>query len=149
MANLQSYIGATLSIAVATDPATYDAAGYAALTWVNIGKVMSIPEIGDSHNMIDIDILSDGRVKHVIGSADGGMNQVTIAADGDDTGQTSLLTANGSNTQNAFRIVDPAPSSETIYFSGLVAGLKDTERTTTAYKGKTFTMAVNTAVVRA
>lgn len=148
MADFQSYIGATLAIARAVKPATRDKAGYEALAWVPIGKIKAIPEIGDSHNMIDIDILSLGRVISVIGSAVGGANQVTLVADKDDAGQVALGLANGSNTENSFRILDPAPALEAVYFGGLVAGLKDNERTTTAEKGKSFVMAVNTATFR-
>lgn len=148
MADLQSYIGATLSIAIGAKPATRDKVGYEALDFVEIGKIMSIPAIGDTHASIDVDLLSEGRVAHVIGSADGGANEVTLAADGDDLGQIDLEDVNGLNTENSFRIVDPAPSNEHVYFGGLVSGFKDTERTTGAYKGKTFTMLVNTPTLR-
>lgn len=150
MADFQSYIGATFAIARGVKPATRDKAGYEALgaAWVVVGKIKAIPEIGDSHNMIEIDVLSLGRVINVIGSAVGGANQVSLVADIDDAGQIQLALANGSNTENSFRIIDPAPSNEAVYFGGLVAGLKDNERSTTVEKGKVFVMPVNTAVLR-
>ena len=137
-----------MAIAKAAKPATPDKAGYKALTWVVVGKVVNLPTIGDTHNDITIDLLSDGRVQHVTGSADGGANEVTIASDPSDAGQTALLAVNGLNTQSSFRIVDPAPSSEVVYFGGLVSSLKDTQRDTSSYKGKTFTLMVNTPILR-
>lgn len=148
MADPQSYIGATLSVAAAAAPATADKAGYEALTWVEIGNIVSMPTIGDEHADIPIDELSTGRTIHVIGSADGGAQEFSLRLNDDDLGQIALLGINGSNTNNSWRIVDPSPSDQHSYFQGLASSLKDMERTSTAYRGQTFTVMVNSPTLR-
>ena len=146
--DVQSYITSKLYIAAAEKPPIQDQAGYESLTYVEIGLVMNIPAMGDTHADIPIDTLSEGRVLHVIGSADGGAAELTHATLSGDPGQAALIAVNGSNIQNAFKIVDPEPTNETLYFCASVSSLKDTPRETGAYKGKTFTLDVNTPVLR-
>ncbi|PWE26727.1 hypothetical protein C4N9_20935 [Pararhodobacter marinus] len=147
--DLQSYIGATLSIAAGSFPATEDKSGYEGETYEPIGKILSIGEIGDQHAAIEIATLA-GRNIRVVGIADGGAVEVVLAFDEEDAGQTDLTSINGSNTMSAFRIVDPAPATaqKVVYFGGLVASLRDNARTPTNYRGKAFQLFVNTAVLR-
>jgi hypothetical protein len=63
-----SYIGSKVSL-VAGLPATFNATGYAALTFVEIKGIVDVGEIGDQQNDIVIDTLI-GRVEHVNGSSD-------------------------------------------------------------------------------
>jgi hypothetical protein len=148
--DLQSYIGATIAVVAGTFPGSEDKSGYeGAGTYVTVGKILSIGEIGDAHAAIEIATLA-GRNIRVVGIADGGAVEVVIAVDEDDAGQSALDTINGSNTMSTFRIVDPAPATaqKVSYFGGLVASLRDNARTPTNYRGKTFQLFVNTAVLR-
>ena len=61
-----SYIGSTLGI-VAGVPATEDVAGYGAQTHIEVGKVISIGEIGDTSEDITFDLLKTGRRTRVNG----------------------------------------------------------------------------------
>lgn len=45
-------------------PATFDAAGYAALTWVEVGGFDNIGEIGDMDEVGNFDSIKDGRIKY-------------------------------------------------------------------------------------
>lgn len=50
-----NFIGETIYVA-AVAPATNDAAGFEALTWVQAKGAQSLPQFGVSHNMIDVRI---------------------------------------------------------------------------------------------
>lgn len=150
MADYQSYIGAQMLVAPGAKPATRDAAGYQVLrsTMSTLGKIVSIGAVGDTNNAIEIDTLSAGRVVRVMGSADGGAVDITLVSDIDDEGQIDLASIAGSNVESTFLIVDPAPSNEEVWFGGLVTSMRDTERNTTSYKGKTGQLFINTPQLR-
>jgi len=97
MADEQSYIGGTLSVAKGAKPASENKAGYEGLTWVEVGKVVSLGAVGDTHENITVTTLK-GRTLNITGAADGGSSEMTLVADGDDTGQDDLVEINGSNT---------------------------------------------------
>lgn len=144
MANAISYIGSVIAAVVAT-PATIDAAGFAALTYVPIGKIASWGAIGDTSNDITVDLL-DGRVEHVNGAKDGGAVPFTIRADAPDAGQAILLAQSNSNTEVSFKITDP--DGKIAYLFGKVANVQDQERSSSNYKGYTGEVRVNSPVIR-
>lgn len=139
-----TYIGSTLSIAAAT-PATEDVAAYAALTWTEIGNVVSMGELGDESEDVSFDLLKTGRRTHVNGVKDVGEVAVTIEVESADAGQVILRAANNTNTSHSFRVTDT--DGETRYFYGLVANLKDMERTASTYKGQTLAIRGQSAIV--
>lgn len=127
-----SYIGTCLYIAVGS-PATEDETGYDALTWVEVGKIVSIGELGDESEDIAFDLLKPGRRTHVSGVKDLGEIPVTIEYDREDAGQDIVRTANNTNVTHSFRIDDP--DGDEIFFQGLVANIKFLERVANQYKG--------------
>lgn len=76
----------------ADDPATIDAAGYEALTWVNVGGFDNIGEIGDGYEMQNFDSITDGRIKYR-GILDAGEIPANMADDPTDPGQVILKAA--------------------------------------------------------
>ena len=140
-----SYIGTTLSI-VSGSPATEDETGYAALSFVEVGKIVSIGEVGDESEDIAFDLLKPGRRTHVSGVKDLGEIPVTIEYDGADAGQDLIRAANNTNTTHSFLITDP--DGEEIYFQGLVANVKDLAREANQYKGFNMVIRGQTGVTR-
>ena len=145
---MTAYIGATLSV-VASVPATEDAAGYGLLTFVEIAKVISVGQIGDTHEDLSDTLLKTGRTDHLNGAVDGGEVEVVLEYDPADAdpGYAIIDAGNGTNTQHSFELVDP--DSETHYFQGVIANLKHRERTASTRKGATFTIRVNSGIVTA
>lgn len=140
-----SYIGATFAIVAAT-PATYDSAGYAALTWTaSVGEVVSWGPTGDVHEDIAVTEVSTGRTKHINGAKDGGAIDFTIKYAVSDAGQVIMRTNNGTNTAVSVRITDPDGKIE--YSTGIIANLRQMERTAGQYKGFTGQYRVNSVVV--
>ncbi len=130
-----TYIGATLSVSTST-PAAEDVSSYSALSWVEIGKVISIAELGDESEDVTFDLLKTGRRSHVNGVKDLGEVSVVMEYDKDDTGQGTIRTNNNSNTTLSFRVTDPDGVDD--YFQGVVANYKTSERTASNYKGASF-----------
>lgn len=140
-----SYIGATFAI-VAAAPATYDSAGYAALSWsAAIGEVVSWGATGDSHEDIAVTEVSTGRTKHINGAKDGGAIPFTIKYAAADAGQVIIRAQNGSNTACSVRITDPDGKIE--YMTGILANVRQMERAAGQYKGFGGEFRVNSAVV--
>ena len=74
-------IGSTLSaVASTTEPA--DKSAYEGLTFVEVGEIASIGELGDSHADATTNLLKDGRIVHYNGSADGGGLQIVVGIEG-------------------------------------------------------------------
>lgn len=144
MAGPISYIGGKLWVK-AELPTAYTTTAYAALTWVEVKGVVDIGEIGDQQNDITIDAL-DGRVQHANGSSDLGEIPVTLQFIHDDAGQVVIRANAGTNADISFRIDDPDGQKK--YFSGKLANLRDRARSSTEYKGDTFVIRGNTAVVK-
>lgn len=138
-----SYIGATLGISVAT-PATVDAAGFGALTYTAVGKVISIGETGDESEDISIPLLS-GRTLHVNGAKDGGSRDFAYQYEVADAGQVLIRANTNNNVDVSVKITDPDGKIE--YFYGRLANVKRTERTSSAYKGEKGQIRVNSDVI--
>jgi hypothetical protein len=94
----RSHIGKTLWIAMAA-PATEDAAGFAALTWVKVNGVQTLPQLGLSHNNIDVPDLESGFTRGVKGAGTGNDSTATFRMVATDTGQGNIRTlANAGGT---------------------------------------------------
>lgn len=140
-----SFIGSTLGVVAAT-PATEDQAGYEALTFVAIGKVISIGEVGDESEDITFDLLQTGRRSRVNGVKDLGEIPVSLEYDRSDAGLTIVEAGADGNTTHSFHISDT--DGDDYYFQGLLANLKTMERTASQYKGMNFVMRGQTGVTK-
>lgn len=140
-----SYIGSKVSL-VAGLPATFDSGGYGALTFVEIKGIVDVGEIGDQQNDIVIDTLV-GRVEHVNGSSDLGEIAVSYSFIDADAGQVIVRGAAGTNTAHSFKVEDA--DGKIAYFHGVIANVRDRARSSSEYKGETFVIRGNSAVVRA
>jgi hypothetical protein len=76
----------------AADPATFDKAGYNALSWSAVGGFDNIGEIGDGYEMQSFDSITDGRIKYR-GILDAGEIDANMADDPTDAGQVILKAA--------------------------------------------------------
>lgn len=88
-----------------------DAAGRAAavtalkaLTYVEIGEVEDLGELGDEASTAEFTALADRRKRKVKGTFDAGTQQVTLGEDPDDAGQTALRAAVASDSNFAVQI---------------------------------------------
>lgn len=102
-----SHIGKTIYVAEAV-PATNDAAGFAALTWVKANGVQTLPQLGVSHNNIDVPDLQTGFTAGIKGAGSGNDSTATfrmVAADAGQADIRGLANAGGTLGAGSIKIV--------------------------------------------
>jgi hypothetical protein len=103
MSNVQTSAGTTFALS-ADAPATYDEAGYSALTYTDVGEVTNIPEYGGSYQLVTHEPLANRSIVKRKGSINHGSLTLQIGKDINDTGQELLKTAYGEDEVYSFEI---------------------------------------------
>jgi hypothetical protein len=116
----QTAAGSTLAISAAA-PATQDAAGYAALTFTDIGGIEKIGTVGASFAKVEFQPLKGPKEK-LKGSADYGSLQPSLAHNETDAGQVLLRTAAGNTTNTLYSFKATYQDGSKRYFQGRVFG---------------------------
>lgn len=116
--------GSALAISAAS-PATDDAAGYAALTFTEIGQIDKIGSVGAVFAKVEFQPLKGPKQKHK-GSVDYGSLSPTLAHDDTDAGQTLLRTAADDATSKLYAFMVTYPTGAKRYFQGRVFGYPET-----------------------
>lgn len=120
----QTGAGSSLAICVAL-PATYDAAGYVALTFVEIGNVEKIGTLGSSFAKVEFQPLKGGKQKYK-GSVDYGALQPSLALDSADAGQAILQTSGDDESQKLYSFRVTYQDGTKRYFGGRTFGMPET-----------------------
>lgn len=105
----------------AAEPATYDTAGFGALSWTEVGEVESLGEFGGTASITNFTPLSTGVVKKRKGSIDYGTVAAAIGRLVGNTGQAILKAGfDGASKYvvHSFKVVTSA--GEIAYFTGIV-----------------------------
>lgn len=118
----QTAAGASLAIATAGAPATFDQAGYSALAYTEIGEITNIGEFGKEFNLVTHQPLATRGVKKGKGSYNNGSLSPSLALDPDDAGQVALEDASESDESRAFRIT--LQDGTSYYLMGKVMSFK-------------------------
>lgn len=116
--------GTALAISAAA-PATFDAAGYAALTYTEIGEIEKIGALGATTNKVEFQPLKGPKQKHK-GSTDYGSLQPSLAHTDSDAGQTLLRTASAPTNNAKYSFMVTFPDGAKRYFQGRVFGYPET-----------------------
>ena len=95
--------GSKLSISAAA-PATYNAAGYAALIFTEIGEISDLGEFGRQYNLVTYNVLSQRRAIKRKGSYNDGTISAQMARVPSDAGQAILVTAVNGDASYALKI---------------------------------------------
>jgi len=95
-------IGGFLSVSAAT-PATFNAAGYVALTFTDVGEASEIPEYGAAHAVNTFTPLKTGIDNKFHGALNYGSVTIPLGYDSADAGQIILLAALASKDAISFR----------------------------------------------
>lgn len=116
------YTGSGTCVSVsASTPATHNAAGFAALTYTQLGELESLGEINIRHDSASFANLCTGKTTIIKGAEQGIEFDITVAMDRDDAGQAIMTTARkGLNDKVAIKIVDNA--GDTVYVLAYVMG---------------------------
>jgi hypothetical protein len=95
-------IGGFLSVSAAT-PSTFDADGYVALTWTEVGEASEVPEFGATYSAVTFTPLKTGTVNKFHGELNYGSITIPLGYDSTDAGQIILLAALASKDEISFR----------------------------------------------
>lgn len=145
------YIGGTTAIDFSTDQAALDA--FEAIpSWIKIGEIEDLGEIGDSAADVTFNALGDNRVRHLKGSRDAGTMTVVTGADPSDVGQQALRAAEKTKFNYNFRIVyedapDESSTDSVDYFRALVMSARKNNGTSDNVARRTFALGINSPVI--
>lgn len=106
----------------AAQPATYDAAGYNALTFTQIGEVTNLGELGREYQLITHNPLATRATVKLKGSFNEGSIDMQLALDNSDAGQTLAKAASLSDSDYSFVII--TQDGHKYYFQAKVMSFK-------------------------
>lgn len=109
--------GTTIGISADT-PATFDAAGYAALTFTTIGEITDAGSSGSTYAAVTHSPLGTRIVQKFKGSRDEGTRSITMALDNEDAGQILAREALHDDADYSFAVMYPDGSAD--YFQAKV-----------------------------
>ena len=111
---VQTSTGVTFWVC-AEKPATHDVAGFEALTWVKVGEVTDLPQIGATVSEVNHSPLETGIVESHKGFTNMGGGEVPMGRDIQDAGQIILKEAvigATKNTEHSFKFLLPDGTAE-------------------------------------
>jgi len=114
-------LGTTIGVTVG-EPSSYDATGFGALSYDEIGEVTSISEYGGSGQVNTNIPLKTGIVDKRIGSYDYGTATLSITRDAGDAGQDALKEGfDGANKGKVHSFKVDLADGTTQYFTGVIS----------------------------
>lgn len=113
--------GSVLKISAGV-PATFNAAGYQALTYTTIGEVTDIGEYGREYSLVTHNPINTRSTVKFKGSFNSGALTLQLGLDNADAGQTLALTASSSDNNYAFELT--LQDGTKWYFQGQVMSFK-------------------------
>lgn len=146
---MTSYIGTRVYIAPGV-PATFDKAGYEALTWTEVTGTQVAPIPGWDTSLIDVPDLTSGITKADKGASAGVESEMAFRRVVGDTGQTNLNTYAGPAyvSEHSVKVVEPTGTNTHVYMSGLSYNLRDNPGDTESFQGFTVNFRQNYQHVR-
>ena len=154
MGDIKTASGSKLYIGPAITSATDTLAEFRSITsWVEIGLIENLGEVGDEAALVTGAAIGDARVRKAKGARDGGNMTVVCFHDPEDAGQIAAIAAadDASNSNYAFKLTlndPPVGQIGTIeYFRALVMGERLNVGTNDNIMRRTFNLAVNSAQV--
>lgn len=149
MSDIVSSVGTVVSVS-ANAPATYDSAGFAALTWSPCGELAELPAFGAEAALATHTPLATGIVAKRRGSLNYGSVALTMAVSDTDTGQTVLQdaaeTAAGTDAQVSVKVL--LVNGEIQYFTAQVMSYKTNVGNADAITMAEVTLEIDNSVVK-
>lgn len=118
---VRSSAGTSIGIS-ATAPATFNVAGYSALSFTNIGEVTDLGEFGREYNLITHNPLATRGTVKLKGSFNEGSISLQLGLDTDDAGQILAKAASVSDEDYSFKVT--TQNGDDYYFQAKVMSFK-------------------------
>lgn len=140
---MANYIGARTFFAAGT-PATFNKAGYEALTWVEADGRAVAPMPGMETAMIEVPDLN-GLTKVEKGASIGRVAELAYREIDEDLGQAAIRTysARGYGADISVKVVLPSGTNNHIYMTGQLFGLMENPGDTETHRGFTVSFQQN------
>lgn len=119
--SVNSTAGSEISISAGT-PATFNEAGYEALTFTAVGEVTNLGEFGRENTLVTHNPIADRGTVKFKGSFNEGSMALTLGLDEDDAGQTLMQEANEALDDYSFKVETQA--GNVYYFQAKVMMFK-------------------------
>lgn len=146
---VQTTAGATFGI-VAGSPATYDGVGFAALTFENVGEIVSLGEHGATYALVTHSPLDKRRVEKFKGSVNDGSMAMSLGMDIADLGQVVLIDgADGTNVDTEHSVEITYQDGSIEYFTCIVMSYTRNPSTIDTIIGANVTIELNNQIIDA
>lgn len=144
---VQTSTGVTMGVVKAV-PATYDQAGFEALTFVNVGEVTDIPEYGPTVQVVTHEPLATGVTEKYKGFINYGSISIGLGYDISDAGQAILSEGtDGTGQFDEHSVSITYPSGEVDYFTCKIFSYTKNPSTANSIVGSTVAVEINTKIV--
>jgi hypothetical protein len=144
---VQTSTGVLMGIVKAV-PATYDQAGFAALTFVNVGEVTDIPEYGPTVQVVTHEPLATGVTEKYKGFINYGSVSIGLGYDISDAGQYVLSEGtDGTGQFDEHSVSITYPSGDVDYFTCKVFSYTKNPGSANSIVASTAALEINTKVV--
>ena len=125
----QLNLDGTLYVCATAQNGTLTKANFEALTWVEIGKIVTLPQVGFEANVVTQNYVNTDFSTDAKGFKNGIASEVVVGRDPSNAGQDILRTASGTRNKYAFKreyADNTATTTATIkYFRALVTSHLD------------------------
>lgn len=105
MASLARTSAGTKLYVSASAPATYNSAGFGALSWTEVGEITDFGEWGKEYNLVTHNPVGSRQTIKRKGSYNNGAATLSMARVPSDAGQTLLIAASDSDSSYSFKVV--------------------------------------------
>jgi len=139
----------TLVSLVAGDPATFDASGYGAQTFVLVGEVIDLPEYGPKVQVVESNPLATGVTEKFKGFINYGSQSMGLEFDSTNAGQLVMIAAVEGATKNQQHSVKIEYSDGSIdFYSARLFSYTKAPGSANSMVGSTVQVEINTPIVR-
>jgi hypothetical protein len=114
---VQTLVETTIGVS-ASLPATFDDAGYGALTFTTVGQVTDWTPGGQVYNVVTSNPIAQRSTDKYKGTFNNGADSITVNRDDDDAGQVLVLAALAADTDYSFEVTYRDGTID--YFTGKV-----------------------------
>ena len=139
--SVQTAAGTTIGISAST-PATFDEAGYEALSFTLIGQIVDGGTHGRTYAEVTHNPISSRGTQKFKGSFNEGNKTLQLGYDSDDAGQILLKTALNSDDDYSFEVTHP--NGDIDWFQGKVMSLEKANPSVDSIISATVTIAITT-----
>lgn len=130
-------------------------ADFASMVWTEVSKWSQMGDLGDSSNLIPIQLIGEERDKQQKGTRSGGTMQNIFVADPTNPGQLALMAAEKTRNNYAIKIelndkpaVGASPKNGTRMFIGLVQNANETGGAANTPRNLSINIPINSNIVR-